>query len=360
MKRILFYISGHGYGHATRSIEVAKALLERQPDLEIVFETDAAPWLFPLNLQRGYQLISRQTDIGVVQRDSYSADKLATLQAFAEFYRSLNQRLPEELELVRKNRIQLIIGDIPPLAFWVAEEAGLPSLAITNFSWDWIYSPYAGEFPEYRWIIDVIRQAYGSCDLLLELPFAGDLSAFPRRKPIPVIARHARRSPEEIRSVLGIAPHIPFVLVALRQADLERVNLSPLKALREFRFLFFAPVPQSDNFISVAPDAFVFPDLLRAADVVVSKPGYGIVSECLANRTPMLFAPRKDFAEYGVLERHLLETRTGYRLESEKFFAGEWHNGLQALLTAKISWPNIATNGAEVAAGEIQKMLQKI
>jgi hypothetical protein len=31
------------------------------------------------------------------------------------------------------------------------------------------------------------------------------------------------------------------------------------------------------------PAALSYPDLVAAADVVVSKPGYGIVSECVAN-----------------------------------------------------------------------------
>ena len=358
MKRILFYISGHGYGHATRSIEVVKALQELDERVEVIFETDAAPWLFPLNLRGRYRLLQRQTDVGVVQQDSYFADKLATLQAFAAFYRTFEEHIREDRRLIRNRGVELVVGDIPPLAFQVAEAAGISAVAIANFSWDWIYAPYAGDYPEYRWVVDAIRRAYGKCTLLLELPFAGDLSAFPVRRRIPAIARHATRPAGEVRAALGLSGDTPMILVALRPADLKRVNLQPLMRLRDLAFVFFAPVPEAANFLSVAPDAFIFPNLVRAADIVVSKPGYGIVSECLANRTPLLFAPRQHFGEYGILEQHLLSTGTGYRLTVAEFFAGEWRTALETLLSRDISWPPIGTNGAQIAAREILKMLQ--
>jgi UDP-N-acetylglucosamine:LPS N-acetylglucosamine transferase len=40
---------------------------------------------------------------------------------------------------------------------------------------------------------------------------------------------------------------------------------------------------------------------VRAADLVISKPGYGIVSECIAGGTPILYTSRGDFAEYPIL-----------------------------------------------------------
>ena len=44
-----------------------------------------------------------------------------------------------------------------------------------------------------------------------------------------------------------------------------------------------------------------YEDLVRAADVVVTKPGYGIIAECLANDAAILYTDRGHFAEYDVL-----------------------------------------------------------
>ena len=44
-----------------------------------------------------------------------------------------------------------------------------------------------------------------------------------------------------------------------------------------------------------------YEDLVRAVDVVVTKPGYGIIAECLANDTALLYTSRGHFIEYDVL-----------------------------------------------------------
>ena len=41
--------------------------------------------------------------------------------------------------LAGRNGFDLVVGDVPPLAFEAAAEAGVDSVAVANFSWDWIY-----------------------------------------------------------------------------------------------------------------------------------------------------------------------------------------------------------------------------
>jgi L-arabinokinase len=49
-----------------------------------------------------------------------------------------------------------------------------------------------------------------------------------------------------------------------------------------------------------------YEDLVAAADVVVfSTPGCGIVSECIANETALLYVPRERFVEQDVLVRDM-------------------------------------------------------
>ena len=44
---------------------------------------------------------------------------------------------------------------------------------------------------------------------------------------------------------------------------------------------------------------------MRGADVVVTKPGYGIISEAIANDAALLYTSRGDFVEYNVLVREM-------------------------------------------------------
>ena len=123
MKRILFYISGHGYGHATRMIEVIKEIRLQAPETEIHIQTDAPSWLFSLSLGNDCCLISVSCDTGAVQQTSFEVDAKATLESFAEFYRTWDDRVQAEAQYIKNNRIDVVVGDIPPMAFEAAHKA---------------------------------------------------------------------------------------------------------------------------------------------------------------------------------------------------------------------------------------------
>ena len=76
---IAFYISGHGFGHASRSIEVINALVDQQPGTRIIIRSEIAPWLVQRTVRRGVTLEPAQCDTGVVQVDSLTLDATATL-----------------------------------------------------------------------------------------------------------------------------------------------------------------------------------------------------------------------------------------------------------------------------------------
>ena len=131
----------------------------------------------------------------------------------------------------------MVLADIPPLAFDAAAEAGVPSVGLGNFSWDWIYAHLARRVPAFREPSDVAREAYSKADLLLELPFAGDLSAFPRRERIPMVARPQRRPRAETRRALGLADGEVAVLLSFGGIGFLGFDPSVLAGLREFVFL---------------------------------------------------------------------------------------------------------------------------
>ena len=129
MSAILYYISGHGYGHAVRSAQVVRALLKARRGIAVHVRTTAPQWLFP----RSARYSSQSLDVGLVQRDSLQMDLAATLQACKELYGNADQVIDREFAFLRENNIDLIVADIPPLACAIAARAGVQSVAITNY-----------------------------------------------------------------------------------------------------------------------------------------------------------------------------------------------------------------------------------
>ena len=357
MKRsILFYISGHGLGHSSRCCEVIRKMQRMAPQYRYLIRTPAPRWFFDVSLGDGFEQFACQLDIGVVQKDSLHLEEEKTLEAYASLLKRKESLIGEELSFLRGHDVALVVGDIPPLSFEIAEMGGVKGVAIANFSWDWIYAPYVEKFPFFRHLIEEIRSSYRHAHTLLRLPLHGDLSVFSQIVDIPLIARKSQKRPKETREILGLPLDRKIVLMSFGGHGVQDIHLLPLKKLDDVLFV------TDDASKAVLPNIFMlrpsllnsrglrYEDLVRASDVVVTKPGYGIVAECIANQTPILYTSRGDFPEYEVLvkgmERYL---NTSY-LSLEEFLAGRWEKQLVSLLSEEKKFVEEDVSGAFQAA----------
>lgn len=360
MKNILFYITGHGYGHATRCIEVLKKLTGDETDYFCHLKTNAPEWLFQANLSQKFQYNYLFGDVGAVQKDWLTVDKKLTLATFDELWQDKSMLVERELKHVRQNQIDLIIGDIPPIAFEISKAAGVPGIGMGNFTWDWIYEPYIAELPHYAYLIDSIKQAYSKADLLLRLPFYGDMSAFKNIVDVPLVGRKAVRPARDVQKMLPetFDQTKPLVIIALRKDDLARINLNNLQRLKNYQFLIFEKdISQNGNLLCLPQDFLPFQELVNAADAVISKLGYGIVSECILNQTPLLYSDRYDFAEHEVLRNGLTENGVSNYIPLTDFLAGNWQKYLQDVFEAPAHWPAFKTDGIDFIHSKINEYI---
>ncbi len=358
MPHVAFYITGHGFGHATRMAAVASALAELVPGLRLSLISTAPEWLFRLNLPAAFQLRARALDVGVIQRDSIRLDSAATLAAYARLLKQQPHVVEEEATILRRDGVNLVVADIPPAAFLIAQRAGLPGIGISNFSWDWIYADYIRALPEHSPILAQIREAYGRADLFLRLPFHGPCDAFNIIRDIPMIARRARRSREEVRRSLGLEESRPVVLLSFGGFEIQGIDFDHVEALGEYCFLTTqAPPRPLRNVRQVNLDGLRYEDLVAQADAVITKPGYGIVSDCLANRIPVLYTDRGEFAEYAVLVAGLERYGVSAFIENHDLLSGNWRASLYGLLGRPRVWPDLPADGAKIAAGILRAYL---
>lgn len=358
MPHVAFYITGHGFGHATRMAAVASALARQEPGVRISLVSTAPEWLFRLNLAGEFRLRPRALDVGVVQLDSIRLDPVATLRAYAGILEAQPALVAEEAEILRRDGVDLVVADIPPAAFLVARQAGLPAVGISNFSWDWIYADYVRALPEHAPLLDRIRDAYGQADLFLRLPFHGDCEAFQAIRDIPMIARRARRSREEVRRLLGLDGSRPVILLSFGGFEIGGIDFDGVERLSEYCFLTTQPTPRPlRNVRVVGLDGLRYEELVAQADAVITKPGYGIVSDCLANRTPVLYTARGQFAEYAALVAGLERFGVAAFIGNDDLLAGNWRASLDALLRLPRTWSDLPSNGADAAAGILREYL---
>ncbi len=363
---IVFYVSGHGFGHTSRTIEVIQAVLRRRPDAAIVVKTPAPRRLFERALAGRIEFAELSCDTGMVQIDSLHIDEAESIRQARAFQAELPHKAESEAAFLRQAGARVVVGDIPPLAFAAAAAAGVPAVAIGNFTWDWIYEGYPEQSPFE--LSQEIRATYQKATRALRLPASGGFAGLERvTRDIPFVARQSRREPDEVRRALGLPPRAgdkPLVLMSFGGYGLADLESSRVGALRDYR-IATTDLPTRDHAIELAPgvlylseqqlhaDGYRYEDLVRAADVVVTKPGYGIISESIANDTAILYTSRGRFVEYEVLVREMPRYLRAQFIEQEDLLKGNWAPALEALLSQPAPPETPALNGADVAADEI-------
>lgn len=354
--KILFYISGHGFGHASRVTEVIRVLVEKRPDIRIVIKSSAPDWFFKERIPAEFEHDRTAFDTGVVQSDSLNLDPLLTLKKYSDFRQGQSRLLRKELMAFRRRPPWLIVGDIPSFAFRLANRLRVPSIALGNFSWDWIYEPYTETYPRYAGLVDAIREEYGAAGLLLRLPFSAPMKAFGRKKDIPLIARASEFSREEARARLGLPRGKPVILLSFGGFGLGDEYYRNLAADNNYCWIAServgADVANILNFRreELAGQGLGYPDLVRAADAVVTKPGYGILSECVANRTRILYTSRGNFREYPILVREARKRLPALFIPPDKLKSGQAAGYLEKLLAASFEQPSTPVDGAAKCA----------
>ncbi|MEP7119125.1 MAG: hypothetical protein ABI880_16175 [Acidobacteriota bacterium] len=362
MRPIVYYVSGHGFGHASRSIEVINALLAAEPTRPVQVRTAAPRWLFDLTVRGPFAYDPVDTDPGVVQVDSLSLDAAETIRRADLYAHALPALAAREAEGLRALDAAFVVADIPPLALEAARLAGVPAMAIGNFTWDWIFRDYPGGAAA----ADVLGEVYRRAGRAFRLPLCGGFATIPEVVDLPFIARRATHAPADTRARLGL-PEGRLALVSFGGYGVSGIDLDALSRTTGWTLVVSASVPFGPGRVPLAqatsrgalhpldePAMYAlglrYEDVVAAVDVVVTKPGYGIISECLANDTALLYTDRGHFIEYGVLVREMPRfVRSAYLAQGE-LLRGEWQHALDALAATPPAPERPAVNGAAVAA----------
>jgi L-arabinokinase len=355
---VFFYISGHGFGHASRQIEIVNAYGSTPGASSIVIRSSAARWLFDRTITVPFTFLDGPVDTGVVQVDSLHLDEAGTILRARDFYATLVERAQAEATMLQQHDARLVVSDAPPLGCAAAAAAGIASVACTNFTWDWIYEGYDAP----RDLILLMQEAYRKAHAAWRLPMHGGFETFATIVDVPFVARHATRPRDDVRRALDLPPDTPLALLSFGGYGVEGLDLAALDCFDRVGVVLAegaGPRPSRPGIHVVDPSRLYgagprYEDLVAAVDVVVTKPGYGIVSECLANGTAILYTSRGRFVEYDVLVREMPRYLRCEFLSNEDLLAGRWRAALDRLLSQPAPPEKPRTNGAAIVAEMIR------
>lgn len=349
---VLAYVSGHGFGHWTRSTPLLEALAARAP-----VHVRTSGRALPLARRARWAASVEEVDVGpgAVQDGPLAVDVAATRAALAEHLERWPALVSEEVARGRALAVRMVYADVPPMAMEVARRLGVPAVAVANFTWSWAYEHYAAHDPWFEVASARLRVAEGLATHVVALPGGGGLDALgaPRR---PLAIRRPPTCPpdEARRRVPRPRPDDPRPVVLISFGGYgDALDLSAVARHNpDFAFVSFAPPrgPVPENLVVLPHDHdLAHQDLVLGADALVGKPGYGTISECLTRPTPFVAVRTGDgFREHARLRAFGARHLPWAEVALDELLAGRWAAPLRAAMAARPLEPP-PDNGLEPA-----------
>jgi hypothetical protein len=314
----------------------------------LILATTAPRWLLECYIEGDFIHRPRAFDLGVVQADSLTMDKKATLEKLLDIKKHQNSLIASEVNFIRQNRVNLILADIPFLASGFAKAANIPCWMMSNFGWDFIYRDWGGEFIA---VADWISDWYSKCDRLFRLPFHEPMQAFKNITDVGLTGGSPRYPADDFRSLWGItAPIEKTILLTFGGLGLQQIPYDNLRRFPDWQFIVFdQSAPDLPNLAKISGHKYRPVDFMPICGRVVSKPGYGTFSEATLLGVPVVTIPREDFAEATFIIEGIANYNQHQIITPPEFFQGTWDFLYELPQQPKQSQP-IAKDGNEAIA----------
>lgn len=350
-------ITAHGFGHAARAMAVVESLASLT-DVHLTIATMVPEWFFRESYSGNFTSVPVQTDVGIAQKSPLEQDIPATLQALSEFYPLRANTLQNLASIFTP--CDIVLCDIAPAGILAAREAGVKSVLIENFTWDWIYEGYCQAFPALQKYIDYLNEVILLADHHIQTePVCAERECDLKVQPV---ARPFRMDRGQVRNKLKTREDQRCVLISMGGVRLQQL---PLDALRQKSDIVFVVSGYSGKKI-VAPNlryladhsGLFHPDIVRSCDAVIGKVGYSTLAEVYHADVPLGYVRRKDFRESSSLVAFIEKEMKGLEIEPESFADGTWVDKLSQLFQLQGSG-RIRKNGAEECARFLLTLLEK-
>ncbi|MFT8323230.1 MAG: glycosyltransferase [Bacillus sp. (in: firmicutes)] len=313
MKTIAYYISDYGYGHAARSIAIIRKLLAADRNLIIIIcHSFALPFIKKSLSSKRVSYREIQTDIGyILKRDSIFPDKDKLLAVYNLFVENWGDKIQIENKFLSTKNVNLVISDISPLPFEAAANLNIPSVGLSNFTW---YTAYENLIEET--LLSPLKRAYEHMTYFFSLSGNAERN-WGKQSVYEFFAREINsKEIENLKRnayINGKRKHIVFLGIGMKMEQGLLENL-PIWDSPDCVFLVSSNIQVAkQNVISIPSDYTESQNYIAASDLVITKAGWGTVSEAVVKQVPLLLINRESMKEdrntiEALQNKHLCET----------------------------------------------------
>lgn len=303
--RLVADLSGHGFGHVAMTAPVLNRIGQLRPDLGIVVRSPAPERLLREHIKVPFEWIAAELDFGMAMRDALAIDVDASLRRYRELHRHWKAAVVSAADELAALAPTLLLANVPYLSLAAAERAGIPSVALCCLNWADIFEHYCGSEPEAASIVGDMRAAYASAGMFMVPEPAMPMPGLGNLRSVGPIARRGEDHGAEIRAHLGLDETTILVLLSLGGVPF-RIDVSRWPRLEGMHVI--AAMEVDGRHPDVTPEpvlGLAHIDLMASSSLVITKPGYGTVTEAAVSGVPVLYVTRDGWPEEPYLVRWL-------------------------------------------------------
>jgi len=360
--RIAFYISDHGFGHATRDIALIRALLASDLQVKVRIRTegpfDLVTHAFKSldeSIDSRIEMMRKQNDFGfLLEERGWRIDKHRTALMYENWVQTWDSFVTEETVELQRWNPDVIVSDIAPQPFLVAEELEIPSLGFSNFNW---IDNYEAMLEDEDVDLGPLFDAYNSANAVIALPFTLKLAGFRQVVPVGLICRKPTLQRGTVRSNLSIGDSLFGVVYLGMQTPTTlgfRIDIDD--GVKWWGSTGALPgLSPPDVITSLDIDPLEAQNLISAADLYLGKPGYSSVAEAVSSRVPMFLISTPGFPEGDLIAREVISAGIG-KVLTQNELAQKDLDSRDALCEAYSRLPpRLSGDGIRDAVGHILK-----
>ena len=356
MPHLLVALTAHGFGHVAQTAPVINALRRRLPALRLTLYTDLPHSLLVNRFEGEFELIDQAPDVGLRMKHALEVDVAASAKAYRHYHRDWRQAVTAEARLLAGHAPDAVLANVPYRILAAAAQAGIPALAMCSLNWADIYGHYCGKLPASASILAEMRAAYRTAHAFLQPAPSMPMPDLDMRRAIGPIARLGMDLRDTIRQRLDLPDTAKLLLVSLGGVPLQ-LNPADWPAHRDMYWIVPAAWdPQRRDTIAFESLAMNFVDVLRSADALITKPGYGNFVEAACNGVPVLYVPRHDWPEQNYLVDWLQRHGRCLAIDRDQLYQGKLVTALEELFSLPPREP-VKPTGIDHAAERISTLL---
>ena len=296
-------VSGHGFGHVAMTAPVLNELARCRPDLRVTVRSSAPERLLREHLQGPFDHLPVAHDFGMAMVNALEIDVPASFERYRALHTRWSAAVDAAAGALRELEPTLLLANVPYLSLAAAQEAGVPAVALCCLNWADIFEHYCGDLPGTPAIAGQMRSAYASARVFLAPDPSMPMPGLHNVRRIGPIGRRGNDRRSELRRRLGLDPATRLVLLSLGGVPFA-IDIARWPRLDGVQVLAAMTLEGTHPDVTDARTLQCSHiDLLASCDAVVTKPGYGTVTEAAVNGTPMLYVTRDGWPE----EPHLVE-----------------------------------------------------